>query len=174
MNTRIVEMLREGMPYSKIAEETGVTKPTISWYAKKNGLSRGSKLTYDWKTVQAYYDKGHTLYDCIEEFGFCKSSWDKAIKRGLITPRRVARRPLDQIKNRGVVRRRLIRDGTLGTGCHICGLDEWLGEPISLQLDHINGDGKDHRLENLRFLCPNCHSQTDTFCGKNKKKSRVV
>jgi 5-methylcytosine-specific restriction endonuclease McrA len=43
---------------------------------------------------------------------------------------------------------------------------------ISLQLDHINGIRTDNRLENLRLLCPNCHSQTETFCGKNNRKKK--
>jgi len=46
----------------------------------------------------------------------------------------------------------------------------WMGEVISLHLDHINGDNRDNRLNNLRFLCPNCHSQTKTYGGKNNKK----
>jgi Zn finger protein HypA/HybF involved in hydrogenase expression len=46
---------------------------------------------------------------------------------------------------------------------------EWNGKILSLHLDHINGDNKDNRLENLRFLCPNCHSQTPTYAGKNNK-----
>ena len=56
--------------------------------------------------------------------------------------------------------------------CQLCnnsGL--WLNQKLTLQLDHINGNSTDQRLENLRFLCPNCHSQTDTFCAKNKKYS---
>ena len=47
---------------------------------------------------------------------------------------------------------------------------EWFGKILSLQLDHINGINNDNRIENLRFLCPNCHSQTDTYCGKHRKK----
>jgi len=43
----------------------------------------------------------------------------------------------------------------------------WNGKPLTLQLDHINGVSNDNRLENLRFLCPNCHSQTDTFSGRS-------
>lgn len=55
--------------------------------------------------------------------------------------------------------------------CEECGcLPEWNGKSLSLQLDHISGDTFDNRLENLRFLCPNCHSQTVTFGSKNKKK----
>lgn len=66
---------------------------------------------------------------------------------------------------------RLLREGLLAAKCYEddCGLTEWKGKPISLQLDHVNGDKLDHRIENLRLLCPNCHSQTETFAGKNKR-----
>ena len=47
------------------------------------------------------------------------------------------------------------------------------GNPLSLQLDHVNGKSEDNRLENLRFLCPNCHSQTDTYAGKAPKGKRL-
>lgn len=53
--------------------------------------------------------------------------------------------------------------------CSKCGISDWLGQELSLHLDHINGINNDNRLDNLRFLCPNCHSQTNTYCGKNKK-----
>jgi hypothetical protein len=49
---------------------------------------------------------------------------------------------------------------------------EWNGQPLKLQLDHINGINDDNRLENLRFICPNCHSQTITYAGKNTKGVR--
>ena len=53
--------------------------------------------------------------------------------------------------------------------CDKCLITSWLGEHIRFQVDHINGDHTDNRLENLRFLCPNCHSQTKTFGSKNRK-----
>lgn len=72
--------------------------------------------------------------------------------------------------NRGHLKRKLIDNGLLNNICYICGqLPEWNGQPLTLQLDHINGISNDNRLENLRILCPHCHSQTDNFAGKNKK-----
>lgn len=68
------------------------------------------------------------------------------------------------------LKRRLVREGVLEYKCAICGINQWLGQEISLQLDHINGVNNDHRAENLRFLCPNCHSQTNTYGGKNVSK----
>lgn len=58
--------------------------------------------------------------------------------------------------------------------CSCCGISEWRGEKLSLQLDHINGDNHDNRIENLHWVCPNCHSQTDTFCGKKIKKNHIT
>lgn len=52
--------------------------------------------------------------------------------------------------------------------CEKCGLDEWRGSPLSLALHHVNGDRHDNRLANLQLLCPNCHSQTDNFAGRNR------
>ncbi len=58
--------------------------------------------------------------------------------------------------------------------CECCKLFEWLGKPISLHLDHIDGDNTNNLLSNLRWLCPNCHSQTETYCGKNKKLALFI
>lgn len=68
------------------------------------------------------------------------------------------------------LKHRLIKANLLSYECSVCHISSWQGKELALQLDHINGVNNDHRLENLRLLCPNCHSQTDTFAGKNKKK----
>nr|DAD66488.1 MAG TPA: NinG recombination protein [Myoviridae sp. ctPuP5] len=65
------------------------------------------------------------------------------------------------------LKKRLIKEKSFEYKCAICGINTWQNKPISLHLDHINGVNNDHRIENLRFLCPNCHSQTDTYCGRN-------
>lgn len=85
--------------------------------------------------------------------------------------------PLEALLVEGSTRRgaslkqRLIDEGLIEDICSECGLGPtWNGEPITLQLDHISGDRTDNRLENLRVLCPNCHSQTDTWTGRNTRR----
>ena len=72
--------------------------------------------------------------------------------------------------NRTALKKRLIDEHVLEYKCAICGnKGEWNSYPLTLQLDHINGINNDNRVQNLRFLCPNCHSQTSTFSGRNKR-----
>lgn len=71
---------------------------------------------------------------------------------------------------RNILRRHIIKNNLLPYKCAICGCIEWQGKTLSLELDHINGINNDNRLENLRFLCPNCHSQTDTYGSRNRDK----
>ena len=73
-----------------------------------------------------------------------------------------------------LLKKRLLESKLLQYRCYNldCGITSWLGKSLSLQIDHINGHNNDHRLENLRLLCPNCHSQTDTYCGRNKKSKK--
>ncbi len=69
---------------------------------------------------------------------------------------------------------RLLKANLLEKKCYNCNLTEWLGNPIPLELEHINGDNRDNRIENLTLLCPNCHAFTSTYRGKNKKMVRTV
>lgn len=86
-------------------------------------------------------------------------------------------KPLEEILveesdyNSHKLRLRLIGEGIKEHKCECCRLSEWMGQPISLELDHIDGDNKNNKLDNLRVLCPNCHAQTPTYRGKNKKRN---
>lgn len=76
--------------------------------------------------------------------------------------------------SRQKLKHRIIQDGLLKYECADCGnTGKYNGQPLSLHLDHINGINNDNRLENLRFLCPNCHSQTETYAGKANKRIKV-
>ena len=67
------------------------------------------------------------------------------------------------------IKKRILKDKLLEYKCACCGNEgTHNGLKLVLQLDHINGVNNDHRLENLRFLCPNCHTQQDTYAAKNR------
>lgn len=95
----------------------------------------------------------------------------QAHNRGQKFPGRAA--PLEEVLVAGkltstvTLKQRLLEAGLLARECAICERDEWNDEPIPLELDHINGDRTDNRLENLRLVCPNCHAQTPTYRGRN-------
>ena len=74
----------------------------------------------------------------------------------------------NSLVTRKVARRYIISHNLIPYQCSECGnKGEWRGKEMALELDHINGINNDHRLTNLRWLCPNCHAITDTYAGKN-------
>jgi 5-methylcytosine-specific restriction endonuclease McrA len=64
---------------------------------------------------------------------------------------------------------RLFNEGIKENKCEECGISEWMGKKINCDLDHVDGNRTNHKFENLRILCPNCHSQTPTYKSKNIK-----
>lgn len=70
--------------------------------------------------------------------------------------------------------KRLLKEGIKENRCESCDLDTWLDEPIKLELHHIDGVSTNHSIENLLMLCPNCHSYTDNYRGKNIKDAPMT
>lgn len=68
------------------------------------------------------------------------------------------------------VRTKLLEEGIKPYKCENCGLEEWMGKPIPLELHHIDGDRTHNELSNYQLLCPNCYALTDSYRGKNSRK----
>jgi 5-methylcytosine-specific restriction endonuclease McrA len=138
---------------------------------------RDRRRRYDWAQVQEFYDAGNSYAATAVKFGFCAEAWYGAISRGEIKARHRIGMPIAELlsgprENRSHIKMRLLKAGLLEKRCQRCGLAEWRGKPLSIHLDHINGVNRDNRLENLRMLCPNCHSQTQTFSGRNVRRHK--
>lgn len=121
------------------------------------------------------YNQGHYAKEFHVRIKYLKANIDH-----FTLSKRSKQRPFEEIlvKNSpylggsNYLKKRLVKAGLLEYKCKICDIKSWNDKPISLHLDHINGDSSDNRLENLRILCPNCHSQTETYCGSKKKKAK--
>jgi 5-methylcytosine-specific restriction endonuclease McrA len=174
-NTReqVDRLLQQRCPRLEIARRLGIARSTVSYHAGRLGATMDTRAArrYDWCEIQSFYDSGHSVRECRDRFGFGSGAWSEAAKRGDVFPRPAAmsiEMLLAAPRGRAHVKSRLMKAGLLAPSCRRCGIATWLGEPLSLELHHINGVGQDNRLENLTLLCPNCHSQTDSWGGRNR------
>ena len=170
------QLLERGLDGAAIAKELGIGKSTVAYHRRRLGYPVDVRCSrrFDWREVQAHHDDGHPMVACLAHFGMNRSTWYDAIARGELVPRPSAA-PLDELLVlhtsagcRPNLRRRLLREGVKDDRCEGCGITEWLQGPIAMQLHHVNGNPLDDRLDNLQLLCPNCHSQTDNWAGRNK------
>jgi hypothetical protein len=104
---------------------------------------------------------------------FSGQGWKKGNRKPVVQAR-----PISEVLQKGTsyqsykLKKRLFAEGMKAKKCERCLNVEWLGQQIPLELDHINGDPTDNRIENLQILCPNCHALTGTYRGKKLAKCR--
>ena len=127
--------------------------------------------------VEGYYDKIQRIIDkyglSTSHFGNNNALYNSYLKRKLDGNGRFIPMSDEEFfvkgsnRNGSSIIKRLIKNGYKEYKCENCGINEWDGKPLTLQVHHINGEHNDNRIENLQLLCPNCHTQTDTYAKSN-------
>lgn len=175
---RVARLLDEGLAQAEIARRLGISKSTVCYHVRTLGHEADERCNrrYDWDAIQRFYDEGHSITACQLRFGFSRRTWNDARLRGAVRSRPQATPPdaffvAGRLRNGLHVKLRLLAAGLREDRCDICGVTDWRGERLAIELHHVNGDRRDNRLENLQLLCPNCHSQTDSWGGRNARRT---
>lgn len=137
---QIIEMIVNNISKSEICQKLNCKFITLNSYLKKFGIDYKGNIGR--KGIPRYSSRRNSYY-YLDSSNFIKSHKLKL---------------------------KLIEDGIKDHKCEVCKLESWLGEPIPIELHHIDGDRFNNRLENLQILCPNCHSKTDNNSGKGIRK----
>lgn len=114
-----------------------------------------------------------TIRRLIEKLQLNTSHWGKTTGRSKIDDSLLFSQNSKNY-SKSKLKKKIVECGLLEYKYQRCNISEWEGETLSLHLDHINGNRYDDRLINLRFLCPNCHSLTETYCVRNIKNKKKI
>jgi transposase len=189
------ELANKGLSIKKIGKQLNKSYTTIRYWLDKYQIkTNGYDKSYNWdeEKLKDAILKSECKSDVLRNLGISTKSGnfqtlDRYMKKyGLVNELKYDNKRgnkwLKKYNNDEIfckhspmstknIKNRIIKDNLIEYVCNECDLkDKWNGKKISLQLDHVNGVNDDNRLENLRFLCPNCHSQTDTYSAKNKSR----
>lgn len=194
------ELKEKGLSYSQIGKILGITKSTANYFGKVDEQVYADKadkykkeeeticelvrtsnnihqvcIKFGLRGTNTEYER---IYNIIHKYNLDISHFDKGIyptiKKAVTKKKSLTLNEIlcENVKYQSSeLLKRLIKEGLKEKKCECCGLTEWQGKEIPLELHHINGNHNDNRIENLQLLCPNCHAQTDNFCrGKKERK----
>lgn len=159
---KLIEYLNRGLNNSEIAREAGVSDTTVRKWLRRYGLKKNPtrfdptpKPRRTCKLCGNLVDRPANRYcrQCLQKPESIQFQW-------------LERTPYEEIKTDPRRKKKLLHER--GHRCESCGLTEWQGKPIKLEMHHVDGDADNNSRENLQLLCPNCHSQTPTFRSKNR------
>jgi len=180
-----LKFYEKGLGTAAIARKLGITSPTVSHHLRKlseHGLARVQEQNraIDWSLIQKSIDAGMKHREICKEHRIAVDTLSRAYKKGFVTrPKRVFEMTLTEYCESWTGRRatsafrRTVRKKLLDRGiperCAVCGLEQWRGQKAPLEVDHIDGNASNNKPTNLRLLCLHCHSQTETWRGRNVK-----
>ena len=187
-------LVDRGLSIRGISEETGFSYTTVRYWLGKHGLKTlgpSRHASWDNEEFKAACSESSSIREVLARMGVGDTANEYRYERKLADELGVrlpiwngaGRLPVPKLtddelfvfgteRSNVALRRRLIRVGVAYV-CAECGqAPVWAGKPLTLQVDHIDGDRLNNLIGNLRFLCPNCHSQTATFSGRNRAKIR--
>jgi 5-methylcytosine-specific restriction endonuclease McrA len=142
---QFIDAVSSCVSIAQVLRKLGLKVTGSNYKTVKNGVLRWSLDTSHWLGQAHLRGKTH--------------NWSASVPLGELL--------IDDGVHRPHLKNRILRAGLLRPECYECGTVSWMDKPLTLQMDHINGIPSDNRIENLRLLCPNCHSQTPTFAGRN-------
>lgn len=167
----VLELRGKGLTIPQICKELNIGKGTVGYYLKNYPLNLEERN----KDILKYYNEGKTCIEIGKIFNLSQGHVSNTLTNlGVqfgINWDIVFYGNIEKTINGDLLKKKIIKDKLLEHKCNECSLEnKWNNKNLVLHLDHINGNRKNNRLDNLRFLCPNCHSQTETYTGKNKIK----
>lgn len=199
---KVKELYDKGLSYNEIGAKLNMCKSTVAYYLnrfdneeyiKKSSLKEKQKLEYEKIVCDTYKEfktmhktclmlnkrdtqtTRHYIEKILEKYDIPLNKFDNSsvneVKENL---------KQDDIFNKNTkltslshLKKYILKFNLKEERCEICGNTHWNGQKLSLQVHHINGDRSDNNIENLQLLCPNCHSLTSNYCGKNKKDRKI-